>query len=144
MTHGQYRVDPAAQASEIDKSRNSLTKSDQGTFSSLPGQRAPLPLRDTKKQDGTDQGDPTTSGQLGSLIVSMGLRCPCPTPWSLRGIGGLASRSSFRPIKQYMQRRNGRGPHLEGRQAPQASSAFRTPTAGSLQSWDRRVRPRLV
>ena len=27
---------------------------------------------------------------------------------------------------------------------PQASSAFRTPTAGSLQSWDRRVRPRLV
>ena len=34
--------------------------------------------------------------------------------------------------------------HLEGRQAPQASSAFRTPTAGSLQSWDRRVRPRLV
>ena len=32
----------------------------------------------------------------------------------------------------------------EGRQAPQASSAFRTPTAGSLQSWDRRVRPRLV
>ena len=36
------------------------------------------------------------------------------------------------------------GPHLEGRQAPQASSAFRTPTAGSLQSWDRRVRPRLV
>ena len=40
--------------------------------------------------------------------------------------------------------RNGRGPHLEGRQEPQASSAFRTPTAGSLQSWDRRVRPRLV
>ena len=28
-------------------------------------------------------------------------------------------------------------PHLEGRQAPQASSPFRTPTAGSLQSWDR-------
>ena len=25
--------------------------------------------------------------------------------------------------------------HLEGRQAPQASSPFRTPTAGSLQSW---------
>ena len=25
-----------------------------------------------------------------------------------------------------------------------ASSPFRTPTAGSLQSWDRRVRPRLV
>ena len=40
--------------------------------------------------------------------------------------------------------RNGRGPHLEGRQEPQASSPFRTPTAGSLQSWDRRVRPRLV
>ena len=29
-------------------------------------------------------------------------------------------------------------------QKGQASSAFRTPTAGSLQSWDRRVRPRLV
>ena len=39
---------------------------------------------------------------------------------------------------------NGRGPHLEGRQEPEASSPFRTPTAGSLQSWDRRVRPRLV
>ena len=35
--------------------------------------------------------------------------------------------------------RNGRGPHLEGRQEPQTSSLFRTPTAGSLQSWDRRV-----
>ena len=35
-------------------------------------------------------------------------------------------------------------PHLEGRQEPQASSLFRTPTAGSLQSWDRRVRNRLV
>ena len=34
--------------------------------------------------------------------------------------------------------------HVEGRQEPQASSPFRTPTAGSLQSWDRRVRPRLV
>ena len=34
-------------------------------------------------------------------------------------------------------RRNGRGPHLEGRQEPQASSAFRTPTAGSLQSWEK-------
>ena len=32
--------------------------------------------------------------------------------------------------------RSPEGPrHLEGRQAPQASSAFRTPTAGSLQSW---------
>ena len=40
----------------------------------------------------------------GSLVVSMGLRCPRPTPWSPRGIGGLASRSPFRPIKQYMQR----------------------------------------
>ena len=28
----------------------------------------------------------------------------------------------------------------EGRQEPQTSSLFRTPTAGSLQSWDRRVR----
>ena len=32
---------------------------------------------------------------------------------------------------------------LQG-QEPQASSPFLTPTAGSLQSWDRRVRPRLV
>ena len=39
---------------------------------------------------------------------------------------------------------NGRGPHLEGRQEPQASSPFLTPIAGSVQSWDRRVRPRLV
>ena len=38
----------------------------------------------------------------------------------------------------YVNRRNGRGPHLAGRQEPQASSPFRTPTAGSLQSWDRR------
>ena len=29
-------------------------------------------------------------------------------------------------------------------QEPQASSPFWTATAGSLQSWDRRVRPRLV
>ena len=35
-------------------------------------------------------------------------------------------------------------PHLEGRQEPQVSSPFRTPTAESLLSWDRRVRPRLV
>ena len=40
--------------------------------------------------------------------------------------------------------RNGRGPHLEGRQEPQASSPFRTLTSGSLQSWDRRVSPHLV
>ena len=32
---------------------------------------------------------------------------------------------------------------LELRRGSQASSPFRTPTAGSLQSWDRRVRPRL-
>ena len=38
---------------------------------------------------------------------------------------------------------NGRGPHLEWSQEPQGSSPFRTPIAGSLQSWDRRVRPRL-
>ena len=38
---------------------------------------------------------------------------------------------------------NGRGPHLELRQEPQGSSPFLTPIAGSLQSWDRRVRPRL-
>ena len=39
---------------------------------------------------------------------------------------------------------NGRGPHLECRQEPQGSSPFLTPIAGSVQSWDRRVRPSLV
>ena len=39
---------------------------------------------------------------------------------------------------------NGRGPHLELRQEPQASSPFRSPIAGSLKSWDRSVRPLLV
>ena len=53
--------------------------------------------------------------------------------WGWRGLSGL--RWAWH---------NGRGPHLEGRQEPQASSPFRTLTAGSLQSWDRRVRPRLV
>ena len=36
----------------------------------------------------------------------------------------------------------GRGPHLQVRQEPQGSSPFQTPIAGSLQTWDRRVRPR--
>ena len=39
---------------------------------------------------------------------------------------------------------NGRRPYLELRQEPQGSSPFLTLIAGSLQSWDRRVRPRLV
>ena len=39
---------------------------------------------------------------------------------------------------------NGRGPNLEIRKEPQGSSPFLTQIAGSLQSWDRRVRPRLV
>ena len=39
--------------------------------------------------------------------------------WSGRGLSGLR-----------WVWRNGRGPHLEGRQGPQASSPFRTPTAG--------------
>ena len=39
---------------------------------------------------------------------------------------------------------NGRGPNLEIRKEPQGSSPFWTQIAGSLQSWDRRVRPRLV
>ena len=37
----------------------------------------------------------------------------------------------------------GRGPHLLSRQEPQGSSPFQTPIAGSLQTWDRRVRRRL-
>ena len=36
---------------------------------------------------------------------------------------------------------NGKGPHVELRQEPQASSPFLTSMAGSLQSWNRRVRP---
>ena len=39
---------------------------------------------------------------------------------------------------------NGRGPNLEIRKEPQGSSPFRTQIAGSLQCWDRRVRPHLV
>ena len=38
---------------------------------------------------------------------------------------------------------NGRGPHLQLSQEPQSSCPFQTPIAGSLVSWDRRVRPRL-
>ena len=38
---------------------------------------------------------------------------------------------------------NGRGRHFELRQEPQGSSPFLTLIAGSLQTWDRRVRPRL-
>ena len=39
---------------------------------------------------------------------------------------------------------NGRGHRPEWRQEPQGSSPFLTPIAGSLQSWDRRVRPHAV
>ena len=39
---------------------------------------------------------------------------------------------------------NGRVPRPELRQETQGSSPFLTPIAGSLPSWDRRVRPRLV
>ena len=39
---------------------------------------------------------------------------------------------------------NGRGPRPELRQEPQGASPFLTLIAGSLQSWDRRGRPRLV
>ena len=42
--------------------------------------------------------------------------------WSWRGLSGL-----------HWVWRNGRGPHLEGRQEPQASSPSRTPTAGSCR-----------
>ena len=38
----------------------------------------------------------------------------------------------------------GRGPHPKLRQEPQVSSPFLTPITGSLQSLDRRGRPRLV
>ena len=38
---------------------------------------------------------------------------------------------------------NGRGPRPELRQEPQGASPFLTLIAGSLQSWDRRGRPRL-
>ena len=36
----------------------------------------------------------------------------------------------------------GRGPHLQLRQEPEGSSPFQTRIAGSLQTWERRVRPR--
>ena len=39
---------------------------------------------------------------------------------------------------------NGRGPHLEFRWESQPSSPFLTLIPGSLQNWNRRVRPRLV
>ena len=39
---------------------------------------------------------------------------------------------------------NGRGPHLELRRETQCSSLFLTSIAVSLQSWNKRVRPRLV
>ena len=39
---------------------------------------------------------------------------------------------------------NGRGRHFELRQEPQGSSPFPIRIAGSLKSWKRRVRPRLV
>ena len=39
---------------------------------------------------------------------------------------------------------NGGGPHLEFRRELQRSSPFLTLIAGSLQSWNRRVRPRLM
>ena len=39
---------------------------------------------------------------------------------------------------------NGRGPHLELRRESQGSSPFLTSIAGSLQSWNRRIRPRPV
>ena len=39
---------------------------------------------------------------------------------------------------------NGRGPHLELRWEPQGSSPFLTLITGSLQSWNRRVKPSLV
>ena len=59
-------------------------------------------------------------------------------------LGGGFLPSHDEDLREPLVRRNGRGPHLEGSQEAQASSPFRTPTAGSLQSWDRRVRPRLV
>ena len=39
---------------------------------------------------------------------------------------------------------NGRGPHLVLRKEPQGSSPFLTLISGFLQSWDRRVRPRIL
>ena len=39
---------------------------------------------------------------------------------------------------------NARGPHLVLRKEPQGSSPFQTPISGFLQSWDRRVRPRIL
>ena len=46
---------------------------------------------------------------------------------------GCSMRIPLNEEHDIVKARNGRGPHLEGRQQPQASSPFQTPTAGSLQ-----------
>ena len=55
------------------------------------------------------------------------------TRWGGRGLSGLQWFWCY-----------GRGPHLELRQEPKGSSPFLIRIAGSLQIWDRTVRPRLV
>ena len=66
---------------------------------------------------------------------------------AFQGTLGVASRepstisTSGRNMGLPWRRCSGQGPHLDWRQEPQASSPFLTPTAGSLQGWDRRVRP---
>ena len=52
--------------------------------------------------------------------------------------------SSRRNVGLILRRCSQQGPHLDLRQEPQGSSPFLTRIAGSLQSWDRRVRTHLV
>ena len=63
---------------------------------------------------------------------------PCPPPEDLLNLGIKPVSLTFPALQA------GSLVLAPPVQEPQASSAFRTPTAGSLQSWDRRVRPRLV
>ena len=58
---------------------------------------------------GASQGFPRAAAPVGVSSERRGMLC------SWQGLSGLC-----------WVRRNGRGPHLEGRQEPQASSRFRT------------------
>ena len=77
---------------------------------------------------------------LGSLDLCRSSQGACKgaseklvTRWGKRGLSGLQWFWCY-----------GRGPHLELRQEPKGSSPFLIRIAGSLQIWDRTVRPRLV
>ena len=95
-------------------------------------------------QDASKKDSPVLLGlwqeTLGSLDLCRSSQGACKgaseklvTRWGGRGLSGLQWFWCY-----------GRGPHLELRQEPQGSSPFLIWIAGSLQIWDRTVRPRLV